>query len=175
MPTPKVDCRILVAYHTATGSVKAMADAVGEGIREDGARPDLRDIAQVQAHDLLDYHGYILGSPTYYGQPAIHFRRLIDDSVVVHGRLAGRVGAAFSHSANAGGGNETTCLTLCHMLMVHGMLVLGSAQGDHYGPVSVGGPPTERDLAQCRVLGARVAKFARRLAEARLLEGKKAL
>ncbi len=85
------------------------------------------------------------------------------------------MGAAFSHSSSAGGGNETTCLALCHMLMVRGMLVLGSAQGDHYGPVSVGGAPTDRDLDQCRVLGERVAKFARRLAEARRAEGRASL
>lgn len=166
---PKTEARLLVAYQSMTGNLQSMAEAVAEGSRDAGATVDLRPIDTVDPRDMLDYDGFIFGSPTYYGQPAAAFRQLIQDSVVVHGRLVGRLGAAFAHSSCAGGGNETTCLTLCHMFMVHGMLVMGAAQGAHYGPVSVG-TPTERDFAQCRDHGARAARYALLLAAQRTMD-----
>ena len=172
---PAMESHVLVCYHSKTGNTKKMAEAIAEGVYEGGGKPHLTQPDQFEVAHLLDFHGYIIGSPTYYGQMAAPIKEMFDQSVVLHGRLAGRVGAAFASSANIGGGNETTCLTIAHMMMVHGMLVLGSPQGDHYGPVSVGGPPNDRVLAQCRMLGSRVAKFARRLAEARARDGKKAM
>lgn len=169
-----MESKILVCYHSKTGNTKKMAEAVAEGVLEGGGKPFLTRPGEFEIAQLLDYHGYIVGSPTYYGQMAAPIKEMFDTSVVLHGRLAGRVGAAFSSSSNIGGGNETTCLNIVHMMMVHGLLVLGSPQGDHYGPVSVGAP-TERVFSQCRLLGNRVAKFARRLAEARAHDGKKTM
>jgi len=148
-----------------------MAEAVAEGVRGQNAIADLRTVEDLDPILLLDCQGYIVGSPSYYGQPAAAVKSFFEKTLVVHGRLAGRVGAAFAHATNVGGGNETTCLAICHMLMVHGMLVMGSTLGDHYGPVAVG-EITENDRNKCRLLGGRVAKFARRLHDARQAEGK---
>lgn len=156
--------RILVAYYSKSGNTRAMAEAVAEGVAEAGLEADSRPVPDLQAADLLDYAGYIFGSPTYYGLPAAAVKELFDESVAVHGRLAGRVGAAFASAANTGGGNETTVLALLQMMLVHGMVVVGVAQGDHYGPVSVG-PPTARTLEQCRAHGRRVAELVQALRE----------
>ena len=81
----------------------------------------------------------------------------------LHGRLDGKVGAAFSSSANIGGGNETVIISLVEAFLVHGMVVQGIPKGDHYGPVSIGAPD-DRVAKQCKALGERVARLAAKLA-----------
>ncbi|MBS3763896.1 MAG: NAD(P)H-dependent oxidoreductase, partial [Planctomycetes bacterium] len=112
--------------------------------------------------DLLKYDGIIIGSPTYYGDMCYEVKELLDASVKYHGKLTGKVGGAFASSANIGGGNETTIMSILQALLIHGMIVEGTADGDHYGPVSIGAPE-ERAISQCRELGERVARLAIKL------------
>ena len=86
---------------------------------------------------LKEYDGIIVGSPTYYGTLAAELKKLFDDTVSFHGALDGKVGAAFSSSANVAGGNETTVLSILHAMLIHGMIIQGDPHGDHYGPVAV--------------------------------------
>jgi NAD(P)H dehydrogenase (quinone) len=79
--------------------------------------------------------------------------------------LDGRVGAAFSSSANIGGGNETTILDILNAMLIHGMMVQGDPQGDHYGPVAIGAPDA-RATRECLRLGSRVAKLVKRISGA---------
>ena len=39
-------------------------------------------------------------------------KKLIDESVKLHGKLSGKVGAAFTSSGFIGGGNETVILSI---------------------------------------------------------------
>ncbi len=55
----------------------------------------------------------------------------------MHGTLHDKIGAAFSTAANIGGGAETTVLDILKALLIHGMLVKGTALGSHYGPISI--------------------------------------
>ena len=95
--------------------------------------------------------------------PAAEIIKLLDESVKLHGKLEGKVGAAFSSSANIGGGNETVIMAIIEAMLVHGMVVQGAPKGDHYGPVSIGAPD-ERVMKQCRALGERVANLTKKLA-----------
>jgi NAD(P)H dehydrogenase (quinone) len=124
---------------------------------------DLRRVQDTPAADLVDYDGIIAGSPTYYGLMSAELKRLFDDSVKHHRRLSGKVGGAFTSSGNIGGGNETTLMSILQAMLIHGMVVQGTPDGDHYGPVAIG-PPDERAAGQCRALGRRVAELARKLA-----------
>ena len=155
--------KLLVVYHSATGNTQAMAELVAEGARGAGADVDLEKVAETQAQGLLGYDGIIAGAPTYYGLMSAELKRLFDESVQFHGQLAGKVGGAFSSSANIGGGNETTILSILQAMLIHGMVVQGTASGDHYGPVAIGAPD-DRAAEQCRSLGRRVAELADRLA-----------
>jgi len=67
-------------------------------------------------------------------------KQLIDDLVSRHGQLNGKVGAAFSSSANTGGGSETTVVGILEAMLIAGMVVQGDPQGAHYGPISIGRP-----------------------------------
>lgn len=153
---------ILVSYYSKSGHTATMAEAIAEGVANGGAEPVLRSIDAVPVESLLDYDGLILGAPVYYGLPPAPIKLFFDESVPLHGRLAGKVGGAFVSSANIGGGNETTAMAILQMMLVHGMVLIGAAQGDHYGPIGINAPEP-RVLEQCRVHGERIATLARRL------------
>jgi len=154
--------KVLVAYYTRGGNTGKMAEAVADGVREADVACDLKPVAEVSADDLAAYEGVILGSPTYYGHPAAEMKALIDQSVKLHGRLAGKVGGAFASCGVRGGGAETTVRALLDALLIHGMVVQGTASGAHYGPVAVGAPD-DAGLKDCRELGRRVADLVKRL------------
>lgn len=155
--------KILVTYYSRTGNTQKMAQAIADAAA-DVPNADVRclPVADLAPENLLDYDALIMGSPTYYGSMAADLKKLIDDSVAFHGKLAGKIGSAFASSANIGGGNETTVLDILKALLIHGMIVPGSAQGDHYGPVSIG-KPNDRALAECQKLGQIVAQLAVKL------------
>lgn len=155
--------KILIVYYSRGGNTREMAQHVEAGVKDVGqVQVSCLSVEQVQVQDLLDYDAIIMGSPVYYGTMAAQMKKLIDDSVAYHGKLAGKVGGAFASSANVGGGNETTVMDLLKALLIHGMVVPGSAQGDHYGAVSIGKPDT-RAKAECRKLGQMVAELTVRL------------
>jgi len=150
--------KILVIYYSRTGNTQKMAELVAEGAAGEGVEVELKDVASTTVEDLVSADGIIAGSPTYYGGMAGEMKVLLDESVKCHGKLAGKVGAAFASAANIGGGNETTVLDILHAWLIHGMIVQGTAVGDHYGPVSINAPDT-RVERQCRNLGESVRKL----------------
>lgn len=154
--------KVLIIYHSRTGNTKKMAEYIGEGVTNAGGELILKAVQDAKVDDLLTADAVVLGSPTYYGHSAGVMRSFLDASVKVHGKLEGKVGAAFSSSHNIGGGNETTVLDLLHALLIHGMVVRGNSGGDHYGPVSIGAPDA-RVIDQCRDLGRRTAELAKHL------------
>lgn len=154
--------KILVIYYSRSGNTKKMADFIVKGIKGAGVEPALKDVKDVAVEELLNYEGIIIGSPTYYGTMAADIKRLLDDSVKFHGKLDGKVGAAFASSANVGGGNETTILDILNALLIHGMIIQGDPQGGHYGPVAIGAPDA-RSIRECVRMGSRVAKLSKRI------------
>jgi len=156
--------KVLVVYHSKTGNTEKMAQLVAEGAETAGAEVKLRTADDTTLDDFKEADAILLGSPTYYGHSAAAVRALLEKSVRLHGKLEGKVGGAFSSSHNIGGGNETTVLDLVHALLIHGMIVQGFADGDHYGPVSIGSPD-ERVAEQTRRLGEQTAILAAKLAD----------
>ncbi len=155
--------RMLVAYYSRSGHTRGMAEAVAEGARTaGGVEVDCKDITSLSAQELLGYDAIVLGSPTYYGSMAAEVKKLLDESVAFHGQLTGKVGGAFSSSANIGGGNETTIMDILKAMLVHGMVIQGTASGDHYGPVAIG-QADERAVEECRKLGRNVAALTSKL------------
>jgi NAD(P)H dehydrogenase (quinone) len=154
--------KVLVIYYSQTGNTRKMAEVIAEGIKTEGIGVQLKHVEQVKAKELLEFEGIIIGSPTYYGSMAYQIKKLLDESVKFHGKLEGKVGAAFSSAANIGGGNETTILDIINAMLIHGMIVQGVPLGDHYGPVSIGSPD-QRVSKQCMRLGQRTAKLVNKL------------
>ena len=150
--------KILVIYYSQTGNTERMAESVAEGVKKEGVEVEAKSVETVKPDELLKFDGIIIGSPTYYGSMAAAIKKLLDDSVKFHGKLDGKIGAAFSSSANIGGGNETTILNILNALLIHGMIIQGDPSGDHYGAVAIGAPDS-RAKRQCERMGSRIAKL----------------
>jgi NAD(P)H dehydrogenase (quinone) len=155
--------KALIVYYSRSGNTRKMAETIAEGVKKEEVAVDVRDVKDVTPDDLRAFDAIVVGSPTYYGSMAAEIKKLFDDSIRFHGKLDGKIGAAFASSANIGGGNETTILDILNAMLIHGMIVQGDAKGDHYGPVAIGAPD-ERALKECLRAGARIARLAKKLA-----------
>jgi len=154
--------KAIVVYYSKSGNTKKMAELVSDGIKKEGLEVTLKDVKDVKADELLKYDCIVMGSPTYYGSMAAEIKKLLDDSVEFHGKLEGKIGAAFSSSANVAGGNETTILDILNAMLIHGMIIQGDPQGDHYGAVAIGAPDS-RAKNECLRMGSRIAKLAKKI------------
>lgn len=154
--------KVLIVYYSRSGHTEAMANFVAEGVKSEGVDVECKRVENTTIDDLLSADGIILGSPTYYGTMAAEIKKLLDDSVKYHGKLDGKVGAAFTSSGCIAGGNETTILDMLNALLIHGMIVQGDPSGDHYGAVAIG-KPDDNSAKGCRRKGARVAKLLKQL------------
>ena len=152
----------LVIYYSRSGNTKQMAKTIAEAMSNANLPTKCKSVADATGDDLQAADAIVVGSPTYYGRLAAPIAQFFDDSVARHGKLDGKVGAAFSSSSNIAGGNETTIMSIISTLLIHGMVVQGDPQGDHYGPVSIG-KPDERVLKQCQRRGQRIAQLTNKL------------
>jgi NAD(P)H dehydrogenase (quinone) len=156
--------KVLITYYSRTGNTERMAKLIEEGIKAGGVEVVTKRVQDTTVDELTEYDGIIAGSPTYYGSMAWELKKLLDESVKLHGKLDGKVGGAFSSAANVGGGNETTILDILNAFLIHGMIVQGDPMGDHYGRVSIN-EPDSRVENQCRRMGERIAALVRKLAK----------
>jgi NAD(P)H dehydrogenase (quinone) len=155
--------KILVVYDSKSGNTEKMAFAVSEGAKQiKGVNAIVKKIEQASFKDLLNADAIIIGSPTYYGQMSAKLKVFIDESVKIHGKLEGKVGAAFTSSGGIATGAETTLLSILQAMLVHGMIVQGCSDDKHYGAAAVGSP-NKKELKLCEELGKRVASLAIKL------------
>ena len=155
--------KILIVYDSRSGNTEKMAFAVAEGAKQvKDATPEVKKIDKANLEDLLAADGIIMGSPTYYGLMSAKLKAFIDESVKIHGKLEGKVGAAFTSSGGTASGAETTLLSIVQAMLVHGMIVQGRADDKHYGAAAVGKSGKE-DIESCERLGKKVASLAAKL------------
>jgi NAD(P)H dehydrogenase (quinone) len=156
---------ILIVYHSETGNTEKMAFAVAEGAkRVRGIEVTVKNVDQTSNEDLLKADGIIVGSPTYYGLMSGKIKTFFDRSVEIHGKLAGKVGAAFTSSGGTASGAETTLLSILKAMLVHGMIVQGRHDDKHYGAAAVE-KPKEKEIEMCKKLGKRTAELALKMKE----------
>lgn len=159
---------VLVLYDDRAGLVRGLAEAILEGVEAvDGAEAIDRPLSGADPADLLRCDALILGSPNWSGVSG-RLKEWIDESgdLWESGDLAGRPGAAFAAGWSPHGGLEVTLLQLAHLLLGHGMTLVGlpwsermRESGSYYG-ATAHGEVTEADREQARALGRRVARLA---------------
>jgi len=154
--------KAIVIYYSRSGNTKQMAEIIASAMNEADLPTECKSVEKAKPEDLLSYDAIVIGSPTYYGHMAGAIKDLFDESVKYHGQLDGKVGAAFSSSANIGGGNETTVMGIIEAMLISGMVIQGDSQGDHYGPVSIG-KPDQRVHQQCQRRGRRIAELTKKI------------
>jgi len=155
--------QVLIVYDSKTGNTEKMAFAVAEGVKEVGSIDVvMKRVDETANEDLLKADGIIVGSPTYYGQMSSKIKAMFDESVKIHGKLQGKVGAAFTSSGGVASGAETTIVSVLEAMLVHGMVIQGRAHAQHYGAAAVG-EPKEGETERCRELGNMVASLVLKL------------
>ena len=155
--------KVLVVYDSNTGNTEKMAFAVAKGAEKTGSvEVTVKKAEQTSNDDLLSADAIVMGSPTHFGQMSVNLKALIDESINVHKKLGGKVGAAFTNSGGKASGAETTLLSIVQAMLIHGMVILGNAAGMHYG-VAAAGAPISADLERCEELGRNVTTFTKKL------------
>ncbi len=140
--------RVLVVYYSRSGRTELMANRIAETLRAEGLDVVCKKVQDADVDELLAFDGVVVGSPTYYGTMAAEIKSFLDRSVKHHGKLEGKVGAAFASAGSTG--HETTVLSIVEALLIHGMVVQGDSQGMHYGLTFVGNTQSLDDKAARR-------------------------
>ena len=140
--------KVLVLYHSISGHIEAMANAVAEGAREvSGATVEIKRVPETipeeqfralggkvnQAapiaapEELANYDAIVFGTGTRFGNMTGQMRTFLDQTgaLWMRGALVGKVGSVFSSSATQHGGQESTILTFHPTLLHQGMIVVG--------------------------------------------------
>ena len=157
--------RVLIVYDSVTGNTEKMALAVADGVKQvKDVDVTVKKVEQATLDDLCCADGIIMGSPTYYGQPSGKLKAFVDRSVKVHGKLEGKVGAAFTSAGGTATGAETTLLSILETMLVHGMIIQGRSDDKHFGATAVGAPHA-KEVEICKELGRRVAHLVLKLKE----------
>jgi NAD(P)H dehydrogenase (quinone) len=199
--------RVAVIYYSATGNVHALAQALAEGAEDAGAEVRVRHVEELASElqisrsqywgrhrsqvaeapvatleDLEWADGVAFGTPTRFGNVAAQLKQFIDQAGELwqQGKLADKVGTAFTSSQTPHGGQESTILALNNTLYHWGMLILPlgytvqevfAAGGNPYGASFTTGHtatgPDQAAMALARYQGQRLARFAAVIAEAR--------
>ena len=192
---------ILVLYYSRNGSVARLARQIARGVGEvPGMVARLRTVPPVaavtataappvpedgapyvEAADLAECAGLLLGSPTRFGNMAAPLKHFIDGLGAdwASGTLVGKPAAVFTSTATMHGGQESTLLSMMLPLLHHGCVIAGipftepllsstRSGGTPYGASHVAGPaddpqPSDEEAALARALGRRVASLAARL------------
>jgi NAD(P)H dehydrogenase (quinone) len=191
---------ILILYYSRSGSVAKLARLLARGVEESGCTTRLRTVPPVapittqaappvpesgapyvEASDLSECDGLLLGSPTRFGTMAAPLKHFIDGlgAEWVSGTLAGKPAAVFTSTGTMHGGQEATLLSMILPLLHHGALLVGipytepalhstRSGGTPYGASHVAGDDNdepisaeERELALA--LGRRLGTVARKL------------
>jgi NAD(P)H dehydrogenase (quinone) len=146
-------------------------------------RAVVRDQPNATIEDLEWADGVAFGTPTRFGNVAAQLKQFIDQAgrLWQEGRLADKVATAFTSSQTVHGGQESTILALCNTFYHWGMVIvpLGytvhevfASGGNPYGASYTSadrlpGRPSDDALATARAQGARLARYAAVIAEAR--------
>lgn len=122
---------LAVVYHSAHGHTETIARQVYAGASSvEGVAVDLLkadDLAK-SPNLLLEYDGFVFGSPTYLGGVSAQFKSFMDST----GRLwrtqqlKGKLAAGFTVSSLPAGDKQSTLLSMFIFAMQHGMVWVGN-------------------------------------------------
>lgn len=165
---------VLLLFDSRGGLTEKLAESVAEGVKSiAGAELKYCRIDETDTQVLTDCDALIIGSPNWSGMTG-KLKDWMDYSgdLWESGELAGKPAGAFTAGYSRSGGTEATLLQLLHILLSHGMIVVGlpwtnrmRVSGSYYG-ATAHGEITDDDREQAKALGRRVAETAVRLSSA---------
>lgn len=143
--------KILVVYHSQTGSTKKMAEAVARGANSiENVRATIKEAMETTMDDLFGCTGLALGSPDYFGYMASAIKDLFDRTYYqARGRkeIFKKPYVLFISAGNDGQGALRSIERIC----------VGYQLKKVYEPVIAIGEIDETILALCEELGKVIA------------------
>lgn len=149
---------VLIAFYSRGGVTEALANAIAEGAREEGANVVLRRAREivsreVMAHapgwiesadamdakyeaptpdDVVNADAVVLGTPTRFGIVSSELKAFLDSlgGIWFQGKTFGKVGSAFTSTSTPHGGNEATILSLYAPMAHYGFVIVPTGYGD---------------------------------------------
>lgn len=193
-----MNVQILITYYSRHGATRTLAQHIAQGVElvpaceamlrtvpavsanTEATEPSIPSDGPpyVDAQDLANCDGLILGSPTRFGNMSAAMKYFVDGTLHswVSGSLVGKPAAVFTSTGSLHGGQESTLLTMMMPLLHHGMLLVGlpytepelsstQSGGTPYGASHWAGtdgqrPVDEVEMRLARALGKRVASVA---------------
>jgi NAD(P)H dehydrogenase (quinone) len=132
-----------------------------------GTNVVIKRVSEVAANDLVSSDAIIVGSPVYFGNMSGEVKTFFDNWTLKFDlfrdrKMRNKIGAAFATGASISNGKEVTMLTILAAMLVNQMVVVGG--GGAFGASATTGPDSpgidDKELAEARNLGQRVAEFA---------------
>lgn len=188
--------KVVVVFHSATGSTRRLAQAIAAGATmEPGAEVVAVEIVGADIVEgrfgniellwqLDNADAIIFGSPTYMGCVSAQFKAFTDATSELWAKQAwaNKIAAGFTIGANLSGDQLNTIQYLQVFANQHGMLWVGLDIPGNYDPAmrnrlgaqsgliahSVDTDLNETDLLAARYLGQRVAKVGKKLTTRRV-------
>lgn len=123
--------KLAIIYHSAHGHTEHIARRVLEGAQQvEGVEAHLIKAEDMgtRPNDLVDFDGFILGSPTYLGGVSGQFKTFMDSTGRLWGKqgLKGKLAAGFTVSSLPAGDKQSTLMSMFVFAMQHGMLWVGN-------------------------------------------------
>lgn len=152
------DVKILIAFYSRGGSTEALAKAIAEGAKSEGADVVLRRAREVVSRDIMTHapgwiesadrmnaeyeaptdadaesaDAIIFGTPTRFGSVSSELKAYIDSlgGLWFQGKLNGKAGSAFTSTQSLHGGNESTSISLYNPLAHLGLIIVPLGYAD---------------------------------------------
>ena len=143
--------RLLIVYHSQSGTTTQMAEAVIAGANDldvDGVEVRVKSPLEAEADDLLWADGFILGTPENFGYMSGAMKYFLDRAYYpCEGKVAGKPYALFIRAGNDGTGAINSIRRI----------LTGLAVKEVQEPVLIAGEFDESRLDECRDLGLTLA------------------
>jgi NAD(P)H dehydrogenase (quinone) len=144
--------KVLIVFYSRNGSTAALAEAIAEGARSEGAEVTLRRTDEFLSEEIInkapgwkesrerlkalypaptpadaeEADAIIFGTPTRFGNVSAELKSYIDSlgGLWARGALNGKVGSAFTTSSTLHGGNEMTIFSLFAPMSHLGLIIV---------------------------------------------------
>jgi NAD(P)H dehydrogenase (quinone) len=158
MEKTTMSLNVLIAFYSRNGSTEALANAIAEGARSQGAEVRLRRARELvgpevmanapgwkenaermnklyeapTADDAVWADAIVFGSPTRFGNVTSELKAYVDSlgGLWFQGKLVGKAGAGFSSTGTLHGGNESTIITMYNFMAHLGLIIVPLGYGD---------------------------------------------
>jgi len=150
--------KVLIVFYSRNGSTEALANAIAEGAKSEGAEVILRRAREVAPPEVMqkaegwsenadrmnaayeaptpedaeNADAIILGCPTRFGSMSSELKAYIDSlgGLWFQGKLVGKVGSAFTSTSSVHGGNESTIISMYNPMAHLGLIIVPLGYSD---------------------------------------------